>query len=49
MLYKATLTGTIFGFIFLLFSGWSFYENLAIDFFSKYYVNMPSGLVTKMN
>lgn len=49
MLSKATLTGTVVGFIFLFFGGWIFYENLAIDFFSQHYVNMPSGLVTKMN
>lgn len=49
MLSKATLTGTIVGFIFLFFSGWIFYESLATDFFSQHYVNMPSGISAEMN
>ena len=49
MLSKATLTGTIVGFIFLFFSGWIFYESLATDFFSQHYVNMPSGISGEMN
>lgn len=49
MLTKATLTGTLVGFIFLFFSGWIFYDTLASDFFSQHYVNMPSKMASQMN
>lgn len=49
MLTKATLTGTLVGFIFLFFSGWIFYDTLATDFFSQHYVNMPSKMANEMN
>ncbi len=49
MLYKAILTGTLVGFIFLFFSGWIFYDSLATDFFSQHYVNMPAMMAAEMN
>ena len=49
MISRATLTGTIAGFIFMFFSGWIFYDHLSTDFFSQHYVNMPSMMATKMN
>mgnify|MGYP003688404157 FL=1 len=49
MLSKAILTGTLVGFIFLFFSGWIFYDSLATDFFSQYYVNMPAMMAAQMN
>ena len=49
MLSKAILTGTLVGLIFLFFSGWIFYDSLATDFFSQYYVNMPAMMAAQMN
>ena len=49
MLTKATLTGTLFGFIFLFFSGWIFYDTLTPSFFEQHYINMPSMMATEMN
>lgn len=49
MLTKATLTGTLLGFIFLFFSGWIFYDTLTPSFFEQHYINMPSMMATEMN
>lgn len=49
MLAKATLTGTLLGFIFLFFSGWIFYDTLTPSFFEQHYINMPSMMATEMN
>lgn len=49
MLTRATLTGTLLGFIFLFFSGWIFYDTLTPGFFEQHYINMPSMMATEMN
>jgi len=49
MLTRATLTGTLLGFIFLSFSGWIFYDTLTPSFFEQHYINMPSMMATEMN
>jgi hypothetical protein len=49
MLSRATLVGTLIGFIFLFFGGWIFYDSLATDFFSQHYVNMPAMMEADMN
>jgi uncharacterized membrane protein (DUF485 family) len=49
MLTRATLTGTLLGFIFLFFSGWICYDTLTPSFFEQHYINMPSMMATEMN
>lgn len=49
MLSKATLTGTLLGFVFLFFGGWLFYQGIAHNYFVGHYVNMTEGVESDMN